>query len=524
MKLRWLNLIFRAAAFILMGLVAVFVLGSLAENRLGARAWSKYVAGAKARGEWFEPKDLIPAAVPDEQNFAAIPLFKPLFDYSVKPSPDGSFLIAVSNDPAGKKRLDEELKLCGTNSFSDDTNWRRGEFADLAAWQRFFRSQNDPRLQGTIGKPAEDILGVLAKFDPPINAVRLGAARPYSRFPIHFTELYMGKLDHLTALQDLSRILWLREKAEIALGKSAAAFEDAMLQFRLIEATVNEPFLLTLLVQTIQMEGALAATWEGIETHQWNDAQLANFDSALSRFDMIAEFAIATRWERIFDSFLLYDQFRTKSFTDLLYVVSWGAPGPGQRGRTEFLGHLLYPLKCGWLDFNKAISGEIIERWGRVADPKQHRFRPDVAVQTNLYVLSQSSGIGRVNSIVARGSSSIYDHLIQARLAPIQSAVDQARVAIALERYWLGHGTYPDALEQLSEHLPQIPHDLITGQPLHYRKSAKTGYVLYSVGWNGEDDGGVTIWKRPKDPHPNWTEGDWAWPRRRGERIVPDTI
>ena len=67
-----------------------------------------------------------------------------------------------------------------------------------------------------------------------------------------------------------------------------------------------------------------------------------------------------------------------------------------------------------------------------------------------------------------------------------------ARVAIALERYRLAHGEYPESLDALAPQLlKQLPHDIINGQPLHYRRTADGQFVLYSVGWNETDDGGV---------------------------------
>ena len=70
-------------------------------------------------------------------------------------------------------------------------------------------------------------------------------------------------------------------------------------------------------------------------------------------------------------------------------------------------------------------------------------------------------------------------------------SVDLARVAIALERYRLAHGEYPESLDALSpQFIDKLPHDIINGQPLHYRRTSDGQFVLYSVGWNETDDGG----------------------------------
>jgi len=41
------------------------------------------------------------------------------------------------------------------------------------------------------------------------------------------------------------------------------------------------------------------------------------------------------------------------------------------------------------------------------------------------------------------------------------------------------------------EFISQVPHDVINGQPLHYRCTPDGQYVLYSVGWDATDDEGV---------------------------------
>jgi hypothetical protein len=63
-------------------------------------------------------------------------------------------------------------------------------------------------------------------------------------------------------------------------------------------------------------------------------------------------------------------------------------------------------------------------------------------------------------------------------------------LAFALAAYQREHGRYPATLDALApKYLPQIPNDLFSGKALIYRPSEK-GYLLYSVGVNGQDDGG----------------------------------
>jgi len=93
--------------------------------------------------------------------------------------------------------------------------------------------------------------------------------------------------------------------------------------------------------------------------------------------------------------------------------------------------------------------------------------------------------------------------------AVAQTDVDLVTIACALERYRLAEGTYPDQLASLAPRfIATLPHDIINGQPLKYRRDANGKFVLYSVGWNEKDDGGITATK--KDGSPDRFHGDWV--------------
>ncbi len=66
-----------------------------------------------------------------------------------------------------------------------------------------------------------------------------------------------------------------------------------------------------------------------------------------------------------------------------------------------------------------------------------------------------------------------------------------SRIAVAIERYRRAHGdAVPAALSDLvPTYLTDIPEDPITGKPLRYR-AAPDAYIVYSVGPDGQDDGG----------------------------------
>ncbi len=79
----------------------------------------------------------------------------------------------------------------------------------------------------------------------------------------------------------------------------------------------------------------------------------------------------------------------------------------------------------------------------------------------------------------------------------VQGAADRCeqqqrnlRLAFALAAYQRDQGRYPGKLDELApKYIDKIPDDLFADKPLTYKREDK-GFLLYSVGPNGNDDGG----------------------------------
>jgi hypothetical protein len=66
------------------------------------------------------------------------------------------------------------------------------------------------------------------------------------------------------------------------------------------------------------------------------------------------------------------------------------------------------------------------------------------------------------------------------------------KLAFALAAYRADNGSYPNKLAGLvPKYVAEVPKDLFSDSDLHYQKEGG-GYLLYSVGVNGRDDGGKT--------------------------------
>ena len=137
-------------------------------------------------------------------------------------------------------------------------------------------------------------------------------------------------------------------------------------------------------------------------------------------------------------------------------------------------------------------------------DVTANRVAPS-RVAANAAALEGEISSGRVG----KGLSGVLRHQFLASLllpnlrelpykaAAAQTAVNQALLACALVRYRLAGGAFPETLSALvPTFLTPLPNDLITGEPYPYRRTADGSFLLYSIGWNETDDGGVAGAKR----------------------------
>jgi hypothetical protein len=116
-------------------------------------------------------------------------------------------------------------------------------------------------------------------------------------------------------------------------------------------------------------------------------------------------------------------------------------------------------------------------------------------------------------SYVSKGQTKGY-HISALLLPALETAFERAaecagrlriaQTALAIERYRIANNhAVPETLASLKPRfLAEIPADPFDGQPLRYNKDSATGYVVYSIGKDRQDDGGFT--------KPHGATGDFA--------------
>jgi hypothetical protein len=116
---------------------------------------------------------------------------------------------------------------------------------------------------------------------------------------------------------------------------------------------------------------------------------------------------------------------------------------------------------------------------------------------------------GDPGPVVAKAIGDILVTLISPALRKVQDASDRQiqtqgnlQTAFALAAYHKEHGKYPEKLDDLApKYIPVVPGDTFNGEKLKYTVS-KAGYLIWSVGANGKDEGGRWFDDEPRGDDP----------------------
>ena len=411
-------------------------------------------------------------------------------------------------------------KIGATESVSTPAksgDWRTCKLADLKPWQAYYRGTEESNRTAEIPiapqpqSPAADVLLALSKFDPVIEQLRQDSARPYSRFPIGYDDENKASilLPHLAAVKRYSLVLRLRAIAELQNGQSDQALADVKLELRLVDSIRTEPFLISHLVRIAVLQITLQPIYEGLAKHQWSDAQLVALDSELAKLDFLADYKLAMRGEMGLQGGNIDYLMHHRRELSNMASESGGSPPP-----PPFINSL---IPTGWFYQNRLNCARMMMEYDiPLADVNQQTVSPAAVRRADS---AFSAEVKRLTpyDILERLLLPALGNAVK-KFAYAQSSVDLARTAIALERYRLAHGGYPDSLDALApQFMEKVPRDVIGGQPLHYRLASGDQFVLYSVGWNETDDGGVVVNRKSRDPRdesgnsPDISQGDWVW-------------
>jgi hypothetical protein len=465
------------------------------EDWRGARDWAQTKARWEAKGESFDFNRLIPPSVPDSENLAALPLFKLEPDPAQQGRPAPLALRRVLREDQPEPPLPS---VGGGQNHLPDFEKISREIA--ARYEAVFHAA-----------PTGGPLNQLEALYPFIEELRTASARrPFCRFTLDYTSqpAYARSLSLITLQLTASRILELHAVLALHDRESDVALSDLKLMAKLAAGTAQEPMLVSGLVSvamTAQTEAVIAV---GLPLHAWRDNQLADVQGTLETLRPLANYQFALRGELTGFSLPTLDYLKERHpFIGAFFSMA-GHQAP------------FYARDCvyvswpgGWFDQNKCQSTDLLLESLAFVDPRAHRAFPqrgdEVMAQVRDFARHWDGfAAWRIFSSVAVGpilNSAVIFSQAQVKL-------DEARLACALERCRLAHGAYPTALDELAPaFIAEVPHDVMNGEPYRYRLQPDGTFLLYSVGWDQKDDGGVTVTSLPASADPDDS------PRKHGD-------
>jgi hypothetical protein len=485
------------------------------DNRRSLQAQDAKPAGTIAQAERALAARLIPPVVPDEDNFAATPLFASLFDKSIDRG--------ASEWPEDFRRADQLPRRALTLAESPEGR-KTGRFmTDLAAWRKAFEQSRDGIDEEIIVSETPDsttnaqsavvVLEALKPYQAALTELHGASERPYSRFKVNYNldNPWGILLPQLAIVKRTCQLLRLKTSAELAAGNTDQALRDSLLMLRLVNAPRDEPMLISQLVRVACLEISFQPIWEGLAQRRWSEPQLQMLQAKLEQFDFIADLQRAFDSEKVWGNLtigLVRDK-RTPGFL-LSLLESDAKPESWQKEADR----VLVSAPREWFDeeqrnYNRLLDERLLPGF----DAAARRVHPRIA-EENGHLLKKAVG---------NTSTLLEEHLIFAKafliappgvhlkLAGAQGYSDLALVACALERHRLADGGFPETLAALvPRFLRQVPHDVISGEPLRYQRTADGQFLLYSVGWNESDDGGELAFLA-SGRGPEKKEGDWVW-------------
>lgn len=474
MKRRWP--LFVALTVLAVVIAVPFLLGAYHRNAL-----ERYRASLRASGDFKTLAEATPAPLTDAANggpaFTNLMARLPAIPAAIQP-------VAARGLPPGKRGV----------------TWSQATL---------------PTEQTTNVWPALRIL--LSTNENDLAALRTACDAPVFEFPLRYQDGIKMLFPHLTKAKGLAQLLAADALLQLHDGRPDLALADVRGGVQFVARWNREPLLITQLVRLAIGSIMANSTWELLQFHGWNDAQLASLQGAWQELDVPASA------DRVFDLEQTWSEEAARTLPWMDFDAVQAAIGGNPSGGFQELVRL-----C--LDDPGQGFAEFVDRYPRWWAFKLWRhYQVELVdlqqIQAAREACRQAAKIGAWSGATTRAKITIgvlegtlpklpsyfprdgasYGPALS-KFASFQTQRSLVLAAIALERHRLKHGQYPERLEQLvPAFLTTAPRDLMDGQPLRYRRNVDLTFTLYSVGEDGRDDGG--------DPTPTGTSTYWQYGR-----------
>ncbi len=361
-------------------------------------------------------------------------------------------------------------------------------YAQFKALPRETRS----RLQKLVRKSKflekaelEEARGILNSCRNILDLLHEGARRPKCRFTVDYNVLAMRvSWEHIKLVRNLSQVLRLSAMVNLAERNSDQALSECADLLRLAHGLHNEPMLVAMLMQSGVSNSALMQLERGLDVSYPSESALREVLSLLENYGYRKRVLLAMRGNRCFGL--------------SAYRLSFGNPASWPKVPFSLTGEIPEELELGTKSL--LIAGPILindcvvylRMMDLVVRNSEKPFFAKVFASTEYRELYKKTWGGNPWSPprLSRFLLPVTDNLTLTVERPA-ALMGLGKTGICLRLYRMKNGAYPEKLSALvPEFLDKLPADPFSGKDYIYRREGK-GFIVYSVGVNMVDDGGV---------------------------------
>ena len=442
-------------------IVAALVLCYFAANVSAHREWQEYLQ-SNADGEHY----VSPPAVPDADNFVKTDLWVRHGYFQ----PGNASAAVVSGLDANA------LPPHAIGNFRAGT-WTRLDYLQSSL------------LRPDPAQAAAEARGRLTVF--PMAAHRLAelrsaARRGSSRFDMGLS--YEAPMVDFGVLRQVVRLMQFHSILELLVANADGAAQDIEVLFQVSSGLRDHPSIVGVLIRTAVINSILQPFYEGWARRQWTPKQYAYFQEFFEKVHLLQNLHVSLLGERDSIRYMV----TTRSSRDLIEHLGFvGVNEVNEPVRGLFEQTYLRSMPRGWWMKNLARHQKIMDRMrSRLYNLDQQRVFPEQASAIDAWLDDEIQSSRPFHHIASLGIPRISRAL--RTIVEAQTSCDQAIIICAIERYKHDVGTYPEDLHLLVPlYLNSVPRDLTSGDYPIYQSLRGETFHLYSIGWDGIDDGGI---------------------------------
>jgi len=370
----------------------------------------------------------------------------------------------------------------------------------LAEVNQWYATPTPEENAATLYLEAFDALDSKSPGSPTQNKTALellhkAALRKKCRYPIDLNKGTQVALTHLPKFKKAAQLLCEEASLRAAKGQMELTTQSLLDALRLARSLEAEPLLISHMI-LVASENVIQAALESIlNRHAFTEEQLARLEAACQEAQGGLSITRCMAGERC--SGMSFYQLTTPQQVELFIA----AKSPDKNLDLE--AYRKTPAYDA--DFNCYL--DLMEEGINASTLPFPKIFDQVSAYSTHVREARSKGY-YISGLLLPALDTAVE-----RAAECAGKLRVTQVALAVERYRLAHQkTLPDGLSQLApQFLSEIPADPFDGNPVRYQKISPAAFVVYSIGKDRNDDGGV-----PKPPRGKSEDGyDLAFVVRR---------